>query len=277
MKNRFSFLGWIGVVGMILFYSCNNFPYSKTNHTYNNKSKDLLKLLKTNPGIQTVDSLAKAVQWVGTTNFDLRKPNFVIIHHTAQNSCEQTLQTFTLERTKVSAHYVICKDGTIHHMLNDYFRAWHGGIAKWGNNTDINSSSIGIELDNNGYEPFDSSQINSLLTVLEQLKKNYNIPVANFIGHGDIAPKRKVDPNINFPWQHLASKGYGVWFNPDSSIQLPVSISIPFALAMVGYDIKDSTAALLAFKRHFRQDSTISMNDQDRSVLAQLIYNKLQK
>ncbi|MCX6332136.1 MAG: N-acetylmuramoyl-L-alanine amidase [Bacteroidetes bacterium] len=277
MKNKFSFLGWIGVVGMILLFSCNNFPYSKTNRTYNTKSKDLLKLLKTNPGIQTVDSLSKAAQWVGTTNFDLRKPNFVIIHHTAQNSCEQTLQTFTLERTKVSAHYVICKDGTIHHMLNDYFRAWHGGVAKWGNNTDINSSSIGIELDNNGYEPFDSAQINSLLTVLEQLKKNYNIPVANFIGHGDIAPKRKVDPNINFPWQLLASKGYGAWFNPDSSTQLPISISVSFALAMVGYDIKDSTAALLAFKRHFRQDSTLSMNDQDRSVLAQLVYNKLQK
>jgi len=277
MKNKLSSLWCMVVMGMILFFSCNHFSYSKTNRLYHTKSKDLLKLLKTNPGIQTVDSLTKATQWVGTTNFDLRKPNFVIIHHTAQNSCAQTLQTFTLERTKVSAHYVICKDGTIHHMLNDYFRAWHGGVANWGNNTDMNSSSIGIELDNNGSEPFDSAQINSLLTVLEQLKKNYHIPFANFIGHGDIAPKRKVDPNINFPWQLLASKGYGAWFNPDSNIQLPLSISIPFALSMVGYDIKDSTAALLAFKRHFRQDSTTNMTDQDRSVLAQLIFNKLQK
>ncbi len=136
--------------------------------------------------------------WVGTTNFGLRKPGFVIIHHTAQNSCEQTLQTFTLPRTQVSAHYVICKDGTVHHMLNDYLRAWHGGRASWGNDKDINSSSIGIELDNNGYDSFPAAQINSLLTVLDTLKLKYAIPAANFIGHADIAPTRKNDPNVTF-------------------------------------------------------------------------------
>jgi N-acetylmuramoyl-L-alanine amidase len=235
----------------------------------------LVTLLKENPSLQTINQLPKAEAWVGTTNFDLRKPNFVVIHHTAQNSCEQTLKTFTLERSKVSAHYVICKDGTIHHMLNDYMRAWHGGISKWGNNSDLNSSSIGIELDNNGFEPFDSAQINSLLLLLAQLKENYKIPNANFIGHADIAPKRKVDPNIQFPWILLAQKGYGLWFEPDAKFSLPESISIPFALAMVGYDIKDTTAALLAFKRHFRADSTAVVTENDRSVLFQLIQNKL--
>lgn len=67
--------------------------------------------------------------WAGTTNFNLRKPNFVVIHHTAQLSCDQTLRTLTLQRTQVSAHYVICKDGTVYHMLNDAFRAWHGGVG----------------------------------------------------------------------------------------------------------------------------------------------------
>lgn len=278
MSNNF----WVskasfGFLLFIVFLSCNSFPYAKTNQFYKAKAKEYATILKSNPGLQTIDSLSKAMDWVGTTNFDLRKPNFVIIHHTAQNSCEQTLKTFTLVRTKVSAHYVICKDGTIHHMLNDYFRAWHGGIAKWGNNTDINSSSIGIELDNNGYEPFESAQINSLLTLLDKLKKSYSIPVANFIGHGDIAPTRKVDPNINFPWQLLSTKGYGVWFNPDETIQLPLHLSIPLALNLVGYDIKDTTAARMAFKRHFRQDSTAAITDQDKSVLAQLILNKIQK
>ena len=257
------------------FIACNHFPYAKTNRVYKKHTKDLVSLLKENPSIQTISQLPKAEAWVGTTNFDLRKPNFVVIHHTAQNSCEQTLKTFTLERTKVSAHYVICKDGTIHHMLNDYMRAWHGGISKWGNNSDLNSSSIGIELDNNGFEPFDSAQINSLLLLLAQLKENYKIPDANFIGHADIAPKRKVDPNIQFPWVLLAQKGYGLWFEPDAKYTLPESISIPFALAMVGYDIKDTTAALLAFKRHFRTDSTAVVTESDRSVLYQLIQNKL--
>ena len=278
MKNKFSKLYFAVLTFFVIaLFACTNFKYAKTNRFYKARAKELVAILKSNPGIQTVDSLAKAAQWVGTTNFDLRKPNFVIIHHTAQNSCEQTLQTFTLERSKVSAHYVICKDGTIHHMLNDYFRAWHGGIAKWGNNTDINSSSIGIELDNNGFEPFDSAQINSLVNLLDKLKRSYNIPDANFIGHGDIAPKRKVDPNINFPWQLLATKGFGAWFNPDATIQLPTGISIPLALNLVGYDIKDTTAAKLAFKRHFRQDSTAILNEQDLSVLAQLILNKVQK
>lgn len=255
--------------------ACNNFPYSKTNQFYKKHTKQLAKLIKEDPSMQTVNQLPKAADWVGTTNFDLRKPNFVVIHHTAQNACEQTLKTFTLERTKVSAHYVICKDGTIHHMLNDYMRAWHGGISKWGNNTDLNSSSIGIELDNNGFEPFDSAQINSLLLLLAQLKETYKIPDANFIGHADIAPKRKVDPNIQFPWVVLAQKGYGVWFEPNVNYTLPESMSIPYALAMVGYDIKDTTAAILAFKRHFRTDSTAVITDNDKSVLYQLIQNKL--
>ena len=271
-------IGLIGIISFIAIASmmaCNHFPYATTNRIYKKHTKDLVTLLKENPSLQTINQLPKAADWVGTTNFDLRKPNFVVIHHTAQNSCEQTLKTFTLERTKVSAHYVICKDGTIHHMLNDYMRAWHGGISKWGNNSDLNSSSIGIELDNNGFEPFDSAQINSLLLLLAQLKENYKIPDANFIGHADIAPKRKVDPNIQFPWILLAQKGYGLWFEPDAKYSLPASISIPFALAMVGYDIKDTTAALLAFKRHFRADSSAVVTENDRSVLFQLIQNKL--
>jgi N-acetylmuramoyl-L-alanine amidase len=271
-------IGLIGIIGFIVMTTitaCTRFPYAKTNQVYKKHTKELVKLLKQDPSIQTINQLPKAEAWVGTTNFDLRKPNFVVIHHTAQNSCEQTLKTFTLERTKVSAHYVICKDGTIHHMLNDYMRAWHGGVSKWGNNSDLNSSSIGIELDNNGFEPFDSVQINSLLLLLAQLKENYKIPDANFIGHSDIAPKRKVDPNIQFPWVLLAQKGYGLWFEPDAKYTLPASISIPFALAMVGYDIKDTTAALLAFKRHFRTDSTAMVTENDRSVLYQLIQNKL--
>jgi N-acetylmuramoyl-L-alanine amidase len=268
-------VGLIGFIAIASIMACNHFPYATTNRIYKKHTKELVKLLKLDPSIQTINQLPKADTWVGTTNFDLRKPNFVVIHHTAQNSCEQTLKTFTLERSKVSAHYVICKDGTIHHMLNDYMRAWHGGISKWGNNSDLNSSSIGIELDNNGFEPFDSAQINSLLLLLAQLKENYKIPDANFIGHADIAPKRKVDPNIQFPWILLAQKGYGLWFEPNEQITLPASISIPFALAMVGYDIKDTTAALLAFKRHFRADSTAVVTENDRSVLFQLIQNKL--
>ena len=265
------------LISVITFFACNNFSYRNTNKDYIKQTKVLAQLIKLNPNFQKADYLPNAEKWVGTTNFDLRKPNFVVIHHTAQNSCEQTLRTFTMVKTKVSAHYVICKNGTIHHMLNDYMRAWHGGISKWGNNSDLNSSSIGIELDNNGYEQFDSAQIKSLLLLLNYLKDTYGIPQANFIGHADIAPKRKVDPNINFPWPLLADNGFGNWFNPDSSIKLPMTINVPYALAVIGYDIKDTTAALMAFKRHYRQDSTPFITDADKSVLAQMLLHKFKK
>ncbi len=260
---------------LIGVYACSSFPYAKTNRQYIRQAKLLSKKLSLSPDKQSENQLSLVQKWVGTTNFDLRKPNFVVIHHTAQNSCEQTLKTFTLERTKVSAHYVICKDGTVHHMLNDYMRAWHGGIGSWGNNTDLNSSSIGIEIDNNGFVPFEQAQINSLLQLLAQLKNKYQIPVDHFIGHSDIAPRRKVDPNINFPWKTLANLGYGIWFEPDPNIQLQSGLTIKQALSLVGYETKDSIAAILAFKRHFRQDSSRLMNQADSSVLSQLIQAKL--
>ena len=118
--------------------------------------------------------------WAGTVNFNLRKPNFVILHHTAQKTCDETLKTFTMEKTQVSAHYVICKDGTIYHMLNDYLRAWQAGLGKWGNTTDINSVSIGIEIDNDGFEPFTEPQVNSLIELLGRIKKSYQYPDSKF-------------------------------------------------------------------------------------------------
>src|ERR1044071_6805677 len=148
---------------LLLVLGCAPNPYSKTNKAYKKQAKTLVKLLRQYP---LQDSIATGANWVGTTNFNLRKPNFVIIHHTAQNTCDQTLKTFTLTRTQVSAHYVICRDGTVFHMLNDLLRAHHAGVSKWGNNSDLNSSSIGIEIDNNGTEPFTDAQIVSLMDLL---------------------------------------------------------------------------------------------------------------
>lgn len=230
----------------------------------------IVKSIRAVPQIIVTDSMPKASWQVGTTNFNLRKPNFVIIHHTAQNSCLQTLQTFTLPRTQVSAHYVICKDGSIYHMLNDYLRAWHGGIGKWGSLTDINSSSLGIELDNNGFEPFPSPQLSSLLVLLDTLKSRYSIPAANFVGHADIAPTRKNDPNIYFPWKLLSDKGFGTWYTDTTGILVPENFNNIQALRIIGYDVTDSIAAILAFKRHFVQDTTPVINERDVKILYNL-------
>ena len=190
----------------ILFNSCSPGLYQATNKSYKKQAKAFAKILSQYP---LKDSISNSPYWVGTTNFSMRRPNFVVIHHTAQNSCDQTLKTFTLPRTQVSAHYVICRDGTVYHMLNDLLRAHHAGVSKWGNATDLNSMSIGIEIDNNGSEPFSDAQMNNLLLLLDRLKKAYNIPQANFIGHADVAPGRKVDPSRYFSWKGLADNACG--------------------------------------------------------------------
>ena len=266
-------------------------PYAATNRSYRQQVKAYARDLRaTPPPTPGADSLPLGKTWVGTTNFNLRKPNFVVIHHTAQESTAQTLRTFTLPRTQVSAHYVIGHDGRVFHMLHDYLRAWHGGAARWGNVTDLNSVSIGIELDNNGTEPFNEAQLASLLKLLAGLKKTYNIPTANFIGHGDIAPTRKNDPSARFPWQRLAAGGFGLWYDagplpapappaPDSAaLALAATLlragpaadtltldrqlgqlnaaprpafDVAAALRIIGYDTRDLPAATRAFKRHF--------------------------
>lgn len=262
MKYLFSYL-FIITIGMAQI-ACSPNPYRITNKSYKKQVKDYARLLASYP---LADSINNAPYFVGTTNLSLRRPNYVIIHHTAQNSCDQTLKTFTLPRTQVSAHYVICKDGTVFHMLNDYLRAHHAGISKWGNTTDINSSSIGIELDNNGFENFDDRQLNSLTQLLERLKKAYNIPAANFIGHGDIAPTRKNDPNWRFPWKQLSEKGFGNWYDDTTGIEVPPSFSPLQSLRTIGFDIKDSAAAMHAFKRHWLQDSTKGITQAQLKVL----------
>jgi N-acetylmuramoyl-L-alanine amidase len=259
-KNFFAFFFVFIVAG------CSSNKYAATNKDYKRQVKVFAKEIRKYPLDGT------RATWVGTTNFNMRKPDFVIIHHTAQNSCEQTLRTFTRPRTEVSAHYLICKDGTIHHLLNNYLRAWQAGVSSWGNDKDINSSSIGIELDNNGYDTFPAVQIKSLLTVLDTLKTKFHIPAANYIGHSDIAPTRKKDPNVHFPWQLLSQNGYGLWYGDTSLINVPENFNDLQALRIIGYSVKDSSAAIVAFKRHFEmQDSSAVLTVGDKKILYDLM------
>ncbi|MDZ4794603.1 MAG: N-acetylmuramoyl-L-alanine amidase [Bacteroidota bacterium] len=265
MKYRIAFI----LLTVIIIHGCSQSKYAATNKSYRQQVEAYAKLLQEYP-LKDSAGLPYATDWVGTTNLSMRRPNFVIIHHTAQNSCEQTLETFTVPRTQVSSHYVICKDGTVHHMLNDLLRAHHAGVSKWGNTTDLNSSSIGIELDNNGFETFSEPQMNTLLVLLERLKKAYSIPVSNFIGHGDIAPTRKNDPNWRFPWKLLSEKGFGNWYDEATNIVLPDHFNHLQALRIIGYDMKDTNAAIIGFKRHWLQDTTKGLNTEQLKVLYQL-------
>jgi len=266
MNIKFRYVFYIIIAALL---SCAPKPYADTNKKYKSQVKTFAKTISAIPVNSKVSDSSKIPSWwAGTTNFGIRKPNFVIIHHTGQDSCDQTLKTFTQERTQVSAHYLICKDGTLHHMLNDYLRAWHAGVARWGNSTDINSSSIGVEIDNNGFEPFTESQIDCLLGLLAKLKIDHNIPVANFIGHADIAPVRRVDPNVSFPWQRLSENGYGLWYSDTTGVKLPEGFNPMYALRIIGYDLSNLAATIQAFRRHFlHEEKSGELSEPEKKVL----------
>ena len=257
------------VIPILLLASCSTNKYAATNKIYKQQAKEYTKAISAAPPIgQSIDSLAADSQlWVGSINFGIRKPNFVILHHTAQKSTDQTIRTFTVKgQSQVSAHYVVGRDGKVVQMVNDLLRAHHAGIGRWGNDTDLNSSSIGIEIDNDGFEPYTEAQIRGVIKVLAVLKKRYKIPAANFIGHSDIAPSRKPDPH-DFPWKTLAEKGYGLWYD-DLLIIPPVEFDTRLALRIIGYDISNLSAAIVAFKRHFVQtDITPTLTDADKLIL----------
>ena len=207
-------------------------------------------------------------------NFGVRRPNFVIIHHTADDTAEGSLRTLTNPKFQVSSHYLIGRDGKLYYLVDELARAWHAGEAYWGGATDLNSVSIGIELDNNGSEPFADPMIDTLLRLLEDLKARYKIPTANFLGHGDIIPGRKVDPSRYFPWQRLAERGFGIWCDPP----YPASTSgagAALLLAALGYDVTNLRATNAAFRRRFLAiENEAPLNANELALLQCLIDRK---
>lgn len=273
-KYSYKKLSFLAFSAVLTFTSCSTNKYAATNKIYKEQAKEFGETLATvPPPKQMIDSMPVNEQtFIGSVNFGIRKPNFVILHHTAQDSTAQTIKTFLIKKTETSAHYIVGRDGKVVQMVNDYLRANHAGAAKWGNDTDLNSSSLGIELDNNGNEPYSDVQITSLITLLSTLKTKYNIPVANFIGHSDIAPKRKQDPN-NFPWKKLAEQGYGLWY--DAVLQIPPpEFSPAVALRVIGYDVSNLNAAIIAFKRHFIQTNISPVLSASEMMILFNLYKK---
>ncbi|MGE0559280.1 MAG: N-acetylmuramoyl-L-alanine amidase [Burkholderiales bacterium] len=204
-------------------------------------------------------------------NFGERRPNFVVIHHTTNDAVEESLATLTSPLREVSAHYLIARDGRIYYLVDEKLRAWHAGDSYWGGNRDLNSSSIGIELDNNGREPFAEAQVAALLELLADLKARWNIPTANVLGHGDVAPGRKVDPSAFFPWRRLAAAGFGLWCDPPYEA-VPDAIDDLTLLAALGYDVTVPWSAVAAFKRHFAaEEGEGALTAEQRGMLQCLV------
>ena len=211
--------------------------------------------------------------WVPSPNFEARRPNLIVLHATEQRSVEESLDTLRTANSggPVSAHYLVGDDGHVYQLVDDLDRAWHAGGGHWGTISDVNNASIGIEIDNDGSEPFTDAQIDAVIRLLGDLTGRLGIPPAAVIAHADMAPTRKRDPGAHFPWKRLHDAGFGLW--PEAPLVDPPEGFDPWiALRLLGYPLdRDDTpghaATVRAFHRHFRGTETDALDAQDLRIL----------
>lgn len=183
----------------------------------------------------------------------------VVLHYTGMRSAQEALDRLCDPdaEVRVSAHYCIEDDGTVHALVDEDKRAWHAGRSYWRGVTDVNSASVGIELVNPGHEfgyrPFPDAQMEALLPLLHTIVKRYKMPFANIVGHSDVAPARKEDPGELFDWERLAALKLALP-RPRVTMGNPFDNDGAFFLALerFGYDISDGPAAVRAFQRRWR-------------------------
>ncbi len=132
------------------------------------------------------------------------KPELIVLHYTAMQSAKAAVERLCDPACEVSAHYLISAQGQLTQMVEEDMRAWHAGAGTWCGQGDVNSRSIGVELDNDGTSPFAAAQIDALEILLGGIMKRWSIPATSVIGHSDMAPGRKIDPGPRFDWVRLA-------------------------------------------------------------------------
>lgn len=218
-------------------------------------------------------------------NFNERKLpiTMAVIHYTEMQSAQAALERMCNPDIEVSAHYLIAENGEVIRLVPEDKRAWHAGKSYWRGETDVNSASIGIELDNLGHfggEPpreFAPAQIAALIPLLARIVKRYDIPRANVVAHSDIAPQRKIDPGELFPWDLLADHGLCLGRPDRLALGDPFDNDGAFYLALerFGYDITDGRKAVEAFQRRWRTERIDGQIDgQTRAILFQLLLDR---
>lgn len=179
--------------------------------------------------------------------------SLIVLHYTGMRTGAEALARLCDPAARVSAHYLIDEDGTVHALVDEAHRAWHAGVSYWHSIFDVNSASIGIEIVNPGHEfgyrPFPAVQIGALIDLAARIRERHAITPWGVIGHSDVAPARKMDPGELFPWRELAAASLGLWPAPGGQ----PDDGRPFAdlLGAYGYDVRDAPAAETAFHRHF--------------------------
>ena len=231
-----------------------------------------------------------------TENVNNRKylhPDMIILHYTGMKTAQDALERLTdSHEPRVSSHYFVTRKGEIYHLADEKMRAWHAGLSFWKGEKDINSRSIGIELENKGhefgYEDFSELQISALKTLIKDIKSRHHIPPTHILAHSDIAPLRKKDPGEKFPWHILMQEQLVPMIKSQKirkkgrlyPLATPMLVrEVVEALRVIGYKTdkvrffsKNNRAALVAFQRHFMPYSPPRITEQTRIMLQKVKY-----
>ena len=227
----------------------------------------------------------------------------VLVIHYPADDIDSSLATLTDKQ--VSSHYLVPAvppryngKPRIWQLVPEQELAWHAGISAWRGATRLNDTSIGIELENRGWQksagvkyfaPFEPAQIQALIPLAKDIIARYHIKPENVVAHADIAPQRKDDPGPLFPWQQLAQEGIGAW--PDAqrvnfylagrAPHTPVdTTSLLELLARYGYDVKpdmtphEQRRVIMAFQMHFRSTLYNGEADAETQAIAEALLEK---
>jgi len=241
----------------------------------------------------------KLIKTFRSPNFNKRKANqkisYLVLHYTAIASCQESLNYLCDKENKVSAHFLVSKNGEIYYLVDLKNNAWHAGESYWQGLINLNNYSIGIEIDNSGphiyNENYQDLQIKNLCKLIKKLIKEFNILPKNVLGHSDIAPFRKIDPGEKFPWYKLNSNKLSylpnihtnILYNQSNVIKKDYlysqTLEVLNMLGIIGYDtrgikVEDSKFELLikAYQRHYRQSNVSGQIDQETISLIKQHY-----
>ena len=224
------------------------------------------------------------------------RARFLVLHYTVS---DRPTSIKILTQQEVSAHYLLTDDRNpvIYNLVDENNAAWHAGNSSWKNYTQLNNSSIGIEIVNPGwkdtpagrvYAPFPQYQIDALIPLVRDIVTRNHIAPENVLGHSDIAPLRKQDPGPMFPWKQLADAGLVVWpdaarvavVTPIFQTQVPDVAWFQKKLATWGYGLVQSgnmdeqtRSVLSAFQMKYRPANIDGMPDVETAALLEALTN----
>jgi N-acetylmuramoyl-L-alanine amidase len=224
------------------------------------------------------------------------RARFLVLHYTVSDRASSIK---ILTEQQVSAHYLVTDDPkpVIYNLVDENNASWHAGNSSWKNYTQLNNSSIGIEIVNPGwkdtptgrvYAPFPQSQIDAIIPLVRDIVARHHIAPENVLGHSDIAPLRKQDPGPMFPWKQFADAGLVVWpdatrvaaVTPIFQTQLPDMAWYQKKLASWGYGLVQSgnldeqtRTVLSAFQMKYRPANIDGVPDVETAALLEALTN----